>query len=159
RVAFPDHAGAARRARDHRRGAAVSSLSLPPSLSGAADTLTADMPRIDIAVIGAGFTGTLLAWHLGEAGLDSILIGEGESFGRGRAYSTSRMEHLLNVPAGGMSAFPDDPDHFLGWLRDAGHDFHATDFVPRRIYGRYLQSISAESKTPKLADVVASARV
>lgn len=117
------------------------------------------MDRIDIAVIGAGFTGTLLAWHLGEAGMDSIVIGERESFGRGRAYSTTHAEHLLNVPAGGMSAFPDNPDHFLDWLRRDGHDFQTTDFVPRPIYGRYIESVSAGSKTHRLTDVVTSASV
>jgi hydroxyacylglutathione hydrolase len=34
------------------------------------------------------------------------------ALGRGLAYSTSFDEHLLNVPAGKMSALPAEPSHF-----------------------------------------------
>ena len=40
--------------------------------------------------------------------------------GRGLAYSTQFAEHLLNIPAGKMSALPDAPDHFLRWLNANG---------------------------------------
>ena len=33
------------------------------------------------------------------------------------AYTTDDPRHLLNVPAGGMSAHPDRPDDFTDWLR------------------------------------------
>ncbi|WP_296374669.1 FAD/NAD(P)-binding protein [Yoonia sp.] len=42
-----------------------------------------------------------------------------------------------------MSAFPDDPDHFLRWLRTRDEGCGATDqcFVSRATYGRYLESL------------------
>src|SRR3546814_7394408 len=72
-----------------------------------------------IAVIGSGFSGSLLAIHLlRRAGLwDRIyLIERNAQFGRGLAYSTGNPSHLLNVRASNMSAFADAPEHFLDWL-------------------------------------------
>ena len=54
--------------------------------------------------------------------------------------------HLLNVPAGGMSALPDQPGHLVDWLRAHGHpDATPADFVPRADYGSYLQDTLAEA--------------
>ncbi|MBK4216704.1 FAD/NAD(P)-binding protein [Paracoccus caeni] len=39
------------------------------------------------------------------------------ALGIGIAYGTENLEHLLNVSASEMSARPDDPDHFLDWLK------------------------------------------
>jgi uncharacterized NAD(P)/FAD-binding protein YdhS len=67
--------------------------------------------------------------------------------GRGIAYSTRRPEHLLNVAARNMSAFPDEPDHFLRWLRTRSEFDNTPEielrerFIPRMIYGDYLRSI------------------
>jgi uncharacterized NAD(P)/FAD-binding protein YdhS len=66
---------------------------------------------------------------------------------RGVAYATPYECHLLNVPAGNMSALPDDPGHFLRWTRAASLHAHGTipqgdvdaeAFLPRRVYGNYL---------------------
>ncbi len=71
-----------------------------------------------------------------------ILIDRRAEFGLGLAYSTPSLRHLLNVPAGKISALPDQPDHFLNWLR-ANHDPAATEktFAPRAVFGRYVQSL------------------
>ena len=76
-----------------------------------------------VAVVGAGAAGTLTAVHLAAASrgrrgerLEILLVDPAERPGRGVAYSTSDDRHLLNVPAAGMSAFPDQPHHFLDWL-------------------------------------------
>jgi uncharacterized NAD(P)/FAD-binding protein YdhS len=64
------------------------------------------------------------------------------SLGRGLAYSTPFDEHLLNVPAGKMSAIPDQPSHFLDWLRMRGNGQAAPgSFVPRKVYGEYLEDL------------------
>ncbi len=92
-----------------------------------------------IAIIGAGFSGTLLAVNLlNQTDAHVVLIERAsERIGRGVAYSTQEANHLLNVRAGNMSAFPDDPEHFCNWLKaNGGGD--ATSFVPRHIYGDYL---------------------
>jgi uncharacterized NAD(P)/FAD-binding protein YdhS len=101
-----------------------------------------------IAIIGAGFTGSMIAVHLlrqREYRPGAILIEKRPRFGRGLAYSTDNWCHLLNVPAGKMSAFPAEPAHFLAWVNspEAGADrqYDAASFVPRRLYGDYLASL------------------
>src|SRR5271157_77969 len=72
----------------------------------------------DVAVIGAGFSGTLTAVHLVRmsAGTVSVaLIEKRERFARGVAYATDDPSHLLNVPAGKMGAYAREPEHFLRW--------------------------------------------
>ena len=80
-------------------------------------------PRI--AIIGAGFSGSLLAVQLLKRALPNgriYLIEKNAQFGGGLAYSTGNANHLLNVRASRMSAFVDEPDHFTNWLqrRDTG---------------------------------------
>lgn len=95
-----------------------------------------------IAIIGGGFSGTMVATHLlrlATAPLSITLIEPRPSLGAGLAYGTANPCHLLNVPAGRMSAFPDDPRHFSGWL---SHDtYGAGCFAPRKLYGIYIQSV------------------
>ncbi len=59
----------------------------------------------------------------------------GGTLGRGIAYSTTDEQHLLNVPAKGMSLFRDDMGHFQRW---AGA--RPDEFVSRARYGDYLQA-------------------
>ncbi|HET6173999.1 MAG TPA: FAD/NAD(P)-binding protein [Gaiellales bacterium] len=104
--------------------------------------------RPAVAIVGAGASGTLLAMHLLRAGnVRVILIERGARAGRGVAYGTSFPGHLLNVPAASMSGLPDDPGHFLRFVRER-HDEAAepTMFVPRMVYGAYLESLLAESE-------------
>lgn len=98
-----------------------------------------------VAIIGGGFTGTLLAINLlRHDGPRATLIERRSVAARGAAYSTVHPEHLLNVRAANMSALPDEPDHFVRWLGRGGHD-PAPGFVPRRIYGDYLAGMLAET--------------
>ena len=103
-----------------------------------------------VAIVGGGFCGTLTAVNLvrlSTASLRVILINKQSRPGRGVAYGTLRPEHLLNVVARNMSAFPDIPSHFVDWLRNRADfaEIPGTDlpeqFVPRRIYGDYLQDL------------------
>jgi uncharacterized NAD(P)/FAD-binding protein YdhS len=97
-----------------------------------------------IAIVGAGASGTLLAGHLlrSSAGTGPvILIERGEACGPGVAYSTTEPAHLLNVPAGRMSAIEDRPDDFVEWLHGEGIQVNPSDFVQREAYGRYLRSV------------------
>ncbi len=101
-----------------------------------------------IAVIGAGFSGTLTAVHLSRRlpGTPIILLEEGDEAGPGLAYQTSDPSAKLNVPAGHMSAFADRPDHFLDYAREIlGDGVMPHDFLPRRIYGQYLKEILKEA--------------
>ena len=110
-----------------------------------------------IAIVGAGFSGTLLALHLLRRcppGSKVTLIERGVQFGRGAAYSTGNPSHLLNVPAGKMSAFHDQPHHFVEWLEaqpDLPVDGPVSDgsFVPRQVFGNYVRHLlNREIKTP-----------
>lgn len=104
------------------------------------------MARASIAVIGAGFSGVMTAIHLCRASpdLEVRLIERSPTFGQGAAYATGHPEHLLNVRAGNMSAFPGDPHHFVDWLK-ARAIGDGSAFVSRACYGEYLQSLLREA--------------
>ena len=98
-----------------------------------------------ITIIGGGASGTLLAANLlratGEQLVEINVVEKAPSLGRGVAYSTPDDIHLLNVPAARMTAFADEPDHFLNWLEGNGYQFGPTAFVPRKIFGSYLNAV------------------
>jgi uncharacterized NAD(P)/FAD-binding protein YdhS len=120
---------------------------------------TGRKPITTIAIIGGGLSGTLMAFHLVrmETPARVILIDQRSDFGLGLAYSTPSLRHLLNVPAGKISALPDQPDHFLHWLR-SNHEPAATGktFAPRAVFGRYIQSLlkSASQLELEIATVI-----
>lgn len=119
-------------------------------------------PAYDVAIIGAGFSGSLTAIHLlSDAGGDhpplrvALIEKELTAFGRGVAYGTPCSRHLLNVPAGKMGAFPDRLEHFLDWLQSHPLELAALglgevsagSFVPRVLYGKYVASLLREAET------------
>lgn len=100
------------------------------------------------AVVGAGASGALVALHLlRRMPAEVHLIESRNGPGRGVAYSTADPSHFLNVRAGRMGAFDDDPGHFATWLAErAGDGQDLTDrFLPRRIYGDYLADLLAKA--------------
>lgn len=109
--------------------------------------------RADVVVVGDGAAGTLVALHLlrrwrarGSTGARPVvaLVGPGAT-GRGVAYATDDPRHLLNVPAGRMSALPDDPDHLVRWARRSCDETAGPQvFLARRHYGRYLEHALAQ---------------
>ncbi|CEJ13961.1 hypothetical protein BN1110_04288 [bacterium YEK0313] len=102
----------------------------------------------DIAIVGGGASGALLAvrlMHRMTMPVRVTLFERSAQAGLGIAYATTSCAHLLNTRAGDMSAFAEDPDHFRRW---AG--VTASGFVPRQLYGRYLEAM--------LADAVAAGR-
>ena len=111
--------------------------------------------HLPIAIIGAGFSGTIAALHLLDR-LPSrtlLLCERSPTFARGAAYATREPLHLLNVRAANMSAYPDRPRHFTEWLERTRielpsedwaqqvHDTGVGTFVSRDLYGRYLTSL------------------
>lgn len=102
---------------------------------------------VDVAIIGAGASGTLTAVQyarIAGEGARGALIDAGARAARGLAYGTPYGAHLLNVPAGRMSAFPDDPEHFYRWLRARYATAQPGTFAPRALYGDYLASLLAD---------------
>jgi uncharacterized NAD(P)/FAD-binding protein YdhS len=100
-----------------------------------------------IAIVGGGYSGLMAAVHLMRALNKSdatiYLIDKQARVGRGLAYSIWDDSMLLNVPAGNMSAFPDSPTDFLEYCRALDPSLNAGSFVPRRIYGDYLEKVLA----------------
>jgi len=107
-----------------------------------------------IAVIGAGFSGTIATLQLLRRLPEDqpvLLCERSADFARGVAYSTGEHEHLLNVRAANMSAISDERLHFEEWLKHraaaAGgkleglYDTEAGLFASRGLYGTYLRSI------------------
>src|ERR1700685_4336491 len=103
-----------------------------------------------IGIIGGGFSGSLTAVNLSRLcnnPLTITIINSVYPLGRGVAYSTRNGNHLLNVAARNMSALADQPTHFVEWLRTRSEYSEEPEaklreeFVPRRIYGDYIQGL------------------
>lgn len=111
--------------------------------------------RERILIIGAGFSGTVTAMRLLQNAtkpLDVVLMERiEEQRDGGLAYSSSTVgwEHLLNIQAGRITAFREDPDDFMDWANiEANRDswpsqwqntkFEVSSPVPRRTYQQYL---------------------
>jgi len=102
-----------------------------------------------VAIIGGGFCGMMTAVHLmrSQVSLKIIIINEDYPFGKGVAYSAHTEKYLLNVRAINMSAFDEEPQHFLDWLhkqekyKHIARNILANVYVPRRTYGKYLSCI------------------
>lgn len=99
--------------------------------------------------MGAGASGVLVAAHLAPE-TRAAIIDAGARAARGLAYGTPYGAHLLNVPAGRMSAFADRAEHFLEWLRTRDAEAVAGTFAPRTIYGEYLGEVLASSAVERV---------
>ncbi len=108
-----------------------------------------------IIIVGGGASGSLVATHLlrqARRPLQIILIERQSEVGRGVAYGTRCLQHFLNVPAGRMSVFPDEPDHFLRWLHlnhgrpGVPEKIEPSAFVPRFLYGHYIRDTLADAR-------------
>jgi uncharacterized NAD(P)/FAD-binding protein YdhS len=115
------------------------------------------MPPVNpptIVIIGGGFSGALTAVHLLKRGFGTVgrlvLVNRSGAMARGVAYGTTSEFHVLNVPAGRMSAFDDDPESFVRFVRERGVTVDGAPvdggtFVGRHLYGAYLESLLAEA--------------
>lgn len=100
------------------------------------------MPVEHVAIVGAGFSGTLQAINLlRHEGPRATLIERGSRAGEGLAYGAAHPSHVLNVRAGNMSALPDDPGHFARWLEARGVADASGSFASRVTYGIYLREM------------------
>jgi uncharacterized NAD(P)/FAD-binding protein YdhS len=116
-------------------------------IEGAA--LSARPFKFSVAIIGGGFSGAILAAQLlrrSDSSVSVAVVEKSSSVGRGLAFGTECSSLLLNVRARNMSAFPDDPSHFLRWAQ-SNHDPSTGpgSFLPRAVYGRYVQAVLNES--------------
>jgi uncharacterized NAD(P)/FAD-binding protein YdhS len=97
-----------------------------------------------ITIIGAGLSGTLLAFNLlqksAKQNVKIQLIDRNPPEFLGPAYSSDE-SYLLNVPVEMMGALPRDPEHFLKWLCKRNIVARHGDYMPRKIYRQYIQSL------------------
>lgn len=110
-----------------------------------------------LAIIGAGFSGTVLAANLLTSDacrdLRILLIERSGRFGRGVAYAPRDFPYLLNVPAERMSARSSEPDEFLEFARRRFALAAGSDFLPRELYGDYLEEFLARALAGRHATV------
>ncbi|MFT3869450.1 MAG: FAD/NAD(P)-binding protein [Nibricoccus sp.] len=116
----------------------------------------------NIVIIGGGVSGTLVAANLlRQAATPTriVIVDRSPPIGRGVAYGTSCPEHLLNVPADRLGAYPDDPTGFFAWVAARigrstfPHNVTPSDFLPRSLYGQYIYSVLTEARTAAQKDV------
>ena len=103
-----------------------------------------------IVIVGAGFCGTVLAAKLlrrpPPGRTDVVLAERRGEIGRGVAYAVRDFPYLLNVPAARLSADSDDALQFLRFARRRVPDADGEDFLPRSLYGDYLQEMLLQAE-------------
>ncbi len=97
-----------------------------------------------VAIVGAGYSGTLLAINLLRAAARPtrvVLVERSGSIARGAAYARRDFPYILNVPASHMSATGSDPDEFLHYVQRFLPTTRGEDFISREMYGNYLEQL------------------
>jgi uncharacterized NAD(P)/FAD-binding protein YdhS len=113
--------------------------------------------RNTLIIVGAGFSGTVLAANLlrrlPATPTDIVLAERGSAMGRGVAYASHEFPYLLNVPASRLSADSRDPLQFLRFARSRLKVADGEDFLPRALYGDYLQDLLLQAERAAPAHV------
>lgn len=111
-----------------------------------------------VVIIGGGFSGSLTAIQILSKSRDiSVkIVNDGHPTAKGLAYDTYLPEYLLNVPALKMSAFENEPTHFINWLnsKEEYTQYSGNEFLPRFIYGAYLNSLFDQFSASKLLEII-----
>jgi uncharacterized NAD(P)/FAD-binding protein YdhS len=97
----------------------------------------------EIAIIGGGAAGAaVFGALLSRDSADAVhwVIGDTNNAGLGIAYSTQDEHHLLNVRASGMGLYLDADEDFATYSSRQHPDTKPTDFLPRRLFGQYIES-------------------
>jgi len=105
--------------------------------------LVANETSRTIVIVGGGLSGALVAIQLlqrASSPLRVVVIEPRAEVGRGVAYSTVSPAHLLNVRAGNMSIFPEQPEDFLNYLRTIESlNLSSKDFAQRQRFGAHVR--------------------
>ncbi|HTU64832.1 MAG TPA: FAD/NAD(P)-binding protein, partial [Steroidobacteraceae bacterium] len=101
-------------------------------------------PARRIAIVGGGFSGTVVAIRLlrapWRAPVEIVLVEPRAEVGAGVAYAARDYPYPLNVAAGQMSLDGSQPRDFLEYLRDTGIHAGPGDYLPRQVYGEYVRA-------------------
>ena len=113
----------------------------PPRSAEPADAVAAAVPTV--VVVGGGFSGAMTAAQVlrqaAGAPVRVVLAERRGAVGEGVAYSARDACLRLNVPAGRMSAWPDDPDDFVRWATRHYGPVRPDEFLPRQWFGEYVR--------------------
>ncbi len=103
-----------------------------------------------IVIIGGGYAGAVTAIKLLDAAatpLSVTVVERRAEIGRGVAYSSSELVHLLNGTAQTSTLQPDDPGHLARWLAENGPRLGwvppadiSQSSPPRWLYGGYVNA-------------------
>jgi uncharacterized NAD(P)/FAD-binding protein YdhS len=103
-----------------------------------------------IAIVGGGAAGAAVVGELlrntprVDAGSRTLTWFVGDRLpGRGVAYATIDDQHLLNARAANMGLFVDKPGDFLDYVVARGVHAHGAQFLPRALYGDYVEATLA----------------
>ncbi len=107
----------------------------------------------EIAIIGGGYTGAVLALHLlrrVSAGTRIAIIEPRADVGSGVAYATPDEQHRINVPADRMGVSAAPQDRFDIWLKTQhpeliGDSDPERTYVPRRWFGIFVRDRLADT--------------
>ena len=118
---------------------------------GPGQSLNGGNPRPRVVIVGGGFSGAVLAWHLHRTAphrYDILIVEPRDEIGRGLAYDSSDPAHRINVPALKMNLDFDEEGHFEQWL--IASDYAARDpasviadihlFPTRKAFGDYVNA-------------------
>lgn len=108
----------------------------------AENSTSSRLVRHDVVIVGGGFSAACLAIHLirqARQRLSVVIVNRDARIARGVAYRTDCEAHILNVPVAKMSILADEPNHLFDWLTGR-HNFEGHHFIPRRIYGEYIEA-------------------
>jgi uncharacterized NAD(P)/FAD-binding protein YdhS len=97
----------------------------------------------EIAIIGGGAAGAAVFGALlsrDSADVVHWIVGDSGNAGLGIAYSTQDEHHLLNVRASGMGLYLDADEDFVAYSSRRRAHAKPTDFLPRRLFGEYIES-------------------
>ncbi len=117
-----------------------------------------------IAIVGGGFCGSLVAAQLLRLAsrvrrpAHIVIFDRQAALGEGPAYRTPDPQHLLNVPASNMSAWPDRPSDFVEWARGRDPAVEPFSFLERKAYGEYVRETLARCADEVSPEVSAQAR-
>jgi uncharacterized NAD(P)/FAD-binding protein YdhS len=127
------------------------SSGLDADMIGHSQSFTGGGSRPRIVIIGGGFSGAVLAWHLHRTAPhrhEILIIEPRDEIGRGLAYDNSDPAHRINVPALKMNLDFDEEGHFEQWL--IASDYAARDpasviagahlFPTRKAFGDYVNA-------------------
>lgn len=107
----------------------------------------------DVAIVGGGYTGAILALQLlrrAAAGARIAVIEPRAELGSGVAYATLAEQHCINVPADRMGVSAAPPDRFDIWLKTRhpeliGDGDPEYTYVPRRWFGIFVRDRLADA--------------